>query len=172
MLSLLSITRITALLLVLSFTLACAAGRETKKSPQRVLAGSGEFIPGYGFSIDAAYDPRLDGLVEGYKLVTVVIRNTSLHVIQTDPKRDRWRIVDREGRARRAVNSLKLKNRELWRTLPEGLRKLIDYPENVPISYTVTFDLLFPKRVVLQEFQEIRYRNAAWGQEFRIAKEP
>ncbi len=51
------------------------------------------------------------------------------------------------------------------------MRNLIDYPEIIPINYSVTFDLLMPAKAKLDYFKEIRYYNAALNQEFVLEKE-
>ena len=163
--------RLKSLALLFLVVVACAPSSPAKRRPSRIEVEAGRFIPGYGFSIDAGYDPRFDNLIPGYKLLTVVIRNTSLSVIDADAKRDRWVVVDVKGKRYSAINSLKYKDRPLWRDLPEKLKGLIDYPEEIPISYTVTFDLLFPRSLDLRDFQAVHYKNAAWGQEFIVTKE-
>lgn len=159
-------------ILIFLFLFACVSSPpKAHRRPKKVEAPAGKFIPGYGFSIDARYDPRFDNLVPGYKLLTVVIRNTSLQVIQTDRKKDRWVVIDREGKKHRGIVNLKARDRDLWIDLPEKLKGLIDYPDDIPISYTATFDLLFPLTVPLKGFREVVFKNATWDQEFLVSKE-
>lgn len=163
------------ILVVLSLIAASAGcvrvGPQKSKKPAKVEGQAGRAVPFYSLSIDANYDPRLDNLIPGYKLLPVIMRNLSLRPIPMDFKRDRWVIVGEKGQRYRAVNTLKLKDPVMWRELPDKMRTMIDYPEIIPINYSVTFDLLLPKRVNLEYFRQIRYYNAAWKQEFVIEKE-
>ncbi len=142
-----------------------------KRKPEVAEAQAGRFIPRYGFSIDAQYDSKLDKLLPAYKTLSVGIRNTSLQLIRMEARRDRWIVVDRSGKKIRAINSLRHKDRKSWNRLSPRRRDLIEYPEVVPIGYTVTFNLFFPKKVALEDFRQIWYKNSASGQEFRIYKE-
>ena len=151
---------------------ACFPIRSAKpKKPAKIESVAGRIIPSFSLSIDANYDPRLDGLIAGYKLLPVVIKNMSLRNVIMDAKRDKWVIVAEKGKRYEAINSLRLKDPPLWREIPDKMRALIDYPEIVPINYSVTFDLILPKRVNIDYFREIRYYNAAWRQEFILEKE-
>lgn len=145
--------------------------RPDRRSPTRVEGEAGRLIPDFSITIDAHYDPRLDELIPGYKLLPVSLRNMSLRSLPMDAKRDRWVVVSEKGRRYHALNSLRLKNPRMWRSLPDDLRTLIDYPEMVPINYSVTFDLLLPIKANLDYFREIRFLSAALGQEFVIGKE-
>ncbi len=159
-------------MVVLTLTTGCVAVREPdRKSSSQVEAQAGRLVAEYSISIDADYDPRLDDLIPGYKLLPVSFRNMSLRSIPMDVKRDRWVVVGEKGKRYRAVNSLRVKDPKIWRELPEDLRSLIDYPELVPINYSVTFDLLLPKKANLDYFREIRYTSVPLGLEFVIEKE-
>jgi len=129
---------------------------------------AGHFIEGYGFSLDARYDPRLDEVATPYKLLTVAIRNTSLQVIRMDARKDRWVLVSAKGKKIAAINSLRIRDRKRWRRLPEETRELMEYPEFVPISYTATFNLFFPPSASLDDFQQLRFKNASADLEFLI----
>lgn len=154
--------------LILGFLLIACAGRPR---PETVEGRAGRFLPRHGFSIDARYDPKLDDLVPRYKPLAVAIRNTSLRVIFMDARKDRWFLVDGGGKKIRAVNSLRLRDPKVWGSLPEGVRRLVDYPEVVPISYTATFNLFFPAKASLKGFREVHYWNAFWNENFRISAE-
>lgn len=163
------------LALVLSLAVgatSCVPTRSAKnKKPAKVESYAGRVIPSFSLSIDANYDPRLDEIIPGYKLVPVIIKNMSLRNVEMSVKQDRWVIVGEKGQKYVALNSLRYKDPPLWREIPEKMRALIDYPEIVPINYSVTFDLLVPKKSKLEYFREIRYYNAAWRQEFVLEKE-
>jgi hypothetical protein len=151
---------------------ACFPIRSAKpKKPAKIESIAGRIIPSYSLSIDANYDPRLNDLIAGYKLLPVIIKNMSLRNVVMDAKKDKWIVVGEKGQRCAAINSLRIKNPVLWREIPEKMRAFIDYPEIVPINYSVTFDLILPKRAKLDYFREIRYYNAAWRQEFVLEKE-
>jgi hypothetical protein len=132
---------------------------------------AGDFIRGHGFSIDAQYDARLDSLVTPYKVLSIAIRNTSLNVIQMDAKKDTWVIVDRRGKSHRGFTSIRKRNPKRWESLPREARELMEYPELVPINYTATFNIFFPRTANLEGFQEIRYNNATFRESYRIYKQ-
>ena len=144
--------RASLLLLVVFFISVFLPSCAGKKKPQVIEGRAGRFILGYGFSIDAVYDPRLDKLVPDYRLLTVAIRNTSLQVIQMDASGDKWVLVNQDGKRIKAFNTLREKDNRRWKKIPEKVRNLVDYPEVVPISYTVTFNLFFPKSADLSDF--------------------
>ncbi len=151
---------------------ACVPSRSARpKKGAKIEGYAGRMIPSHSLSIDANYDPRLDTVITGYKLLPVLIKNMSLGNVVMDWKKDRWVIVSEKGHKYEALNTLKVKDHVLWRQLPPKLRSLIDYPEIIPINYSVTFDLMLPKTAVLDYFREIRYFNAASRQEFVLEKE-
>src|SRR3989338_4688448 len=90
------------------------SGPKAKKS-SRIEGFAGRTIPEAGISIDADYDPRLDDLIYGYKLLPVTIRNVSLRTIPMDVRKDLWIVVGEKGQRYRAINSLRLKDPVLWR---------------------------------------------------------
>lgn len=145
-------------------------GSKQKKNA-KIETVAGRIIPSYSMSIDANYDPRLDNLIAGYKLVPIIVRNMSLRNLVMDVKLDRWVIIGEKGQKYPAINSLRNKDRVLWREMPEKMRSLIDYPEIVPINYSSTFDLLVPEKAKLEYFREIRYYNASLQQEFVLEKD-
>jgi hypothetical protein len=163
------------LIAAVSVLLACAACfpiRSAKpKKPPKVEGVAGRVLTSFSLSIDANYDPRLDGLIAGYKLLPVIVKNMSLRNVIMDAKRDKWVVVGEKGQRYAAYNTLRVKDPVLWREIPDKMRALIDYPEIVPINYSVTFDLLIPKKANLEYFREIHYYNAAWQQEFILEKE-
>lgn len=151
---------------------ACLPMRTAKaKKPAKVESMAGRVIPSFSLSIDANYDPRLDELITGYKLLPMIIKNMSLRNVIMDAKKDKWIIIGEKGQRYEAINSLRYKDHVMWREIPEKMRALIDYPEIVPINYSVTFDLMIPKKANLEYFREIRYYNAAWQQEFILEKD-
>ena len=161
-----------AICLVLS-TIGCMPFRSNpnSKQKQKIEGQAGRIIPAVSLSIDGNYESRLDNVITGYKLLSVIVKNMSLRNVEMDAKRDRWTIVGEKGRRYKAINTLRYRDPVQWRELPEKMQMLIDYPEIIPINYGVTFDLLLPKNAKLDYFKEIRYYNAAWGQEFVLEKE-
>lgn len=164
------------LISLLVFVVACVpvrppSGKANKKIPSKIEGEAGRTLPIFSISIDANYDDRLDNLIYGYKLLPVSIKNMSLRLIPMDAKKDRWVIVGDAGQRHRAVNTLRFEDEKTWREMPEKLRSLIDYPEVIPIDYSVTFDLLLPEHADLKYFREIRYYNAAWKKEFILEKQ-
>ena len=162
----------TLLLLTLILLTACAPSRSAQKKTNKIIQGdAGRIIQPYSISIDTKYDSRLDHLIPGYKLLPIVIRNVSLQPITMDVRQDRWVVIGENGKKYPAFNSLRIKNPVEWRNVPEELRSIIDYPEVLPIGYSVTFDLLLSPQANLDYFKEIRYYNATLRQEFSIQKE-
>jgi hypothetical protein len=160
------------LILILAAAVSCVPVHMShKKKPEKIETVAGRIIPSYSISIDANYDPRLDRLIAGYKLLPVIVKNMSLRNIIMDAKEDRWIIIGEKGQKYQAINSLKNKDHVLWREMPEKMRALIDYPEIVPINYSSTFDLILPEKAKLDYFREIRYYNAVWRQEFILEKD-
>ena len=161
-----------SLLIVTLVFSACVPSRSASSRRKMKIEGyAGRMLPSQAMSIDVNYDPRLDNLIVGYKLLPAIIKNMSLRNVVMDLKKDKWVIVGEKGHKYAAINSLKLKDPALWRELPEKMRSLIDYPEIIPINYSVTFDLILPKSAKLEYFKEIRYYNAATQQEFVLEKE-
>ncbi len=161
------------LLVCLSILSGCVSDRVKKPPGSRtkpIEVQGGALIPYFGFSVDASYDNRLDGLVPGYKLLNVAVRNTSPFIVPMSPTKDRWTLVDHEGRVHRLMNSVKLSKVKIWRGLPSELRRQIEYPENIPVSYEVTFNLMIPEKVIAEEFEEVHYYNNYWKRTFVITK--
>ena len=147
------------------------SGKRQPKKNEKIQSVAGRIIPSYSMSIDANYDPRLNNLIDGYKLLPVIIKNMSLRNLIMDVKLDKWVVIGDKGQKYLAINSLRFKDRELWRSMPENMRALIEYPEIVPVNYSVTFDLFLPTKANLDWFREIRYFNAALQQEFILEKD-
>lgn len=159
------------IVLILMLTFGCVTVQSGRKTSAKVEGQAGRALPGVGLSIDANYDSRLDQVIPGFILLPVSIKNISLRALPMDAKEDRWIIIGEKGQKYKAVNSLRLKDPVTWRETPDRIRDMIDYPEVVPINYSVTFDLLLPKNAKLKYFSKIRYYNAALRQEFVLEKE-
>lgn len=110
-----------------------------------------------GIIIDAKYDPQLDNLIPGYKILTVAVTNHGTDVLKFDPLRDRWMIVDVFGKRQKAINSLRIKNPHLFGRLPDRLQNLLEYPVGVSVGYSETIDLFFSNHVELASFRSVSF---------------
>jgi len=70
-------------------------------------------VPQKGVTIEASYDPRLNNLIPGYKIITIALTNNGVDILKLDPLRDRWEIVDAYGKNRRAINSIRIPRRSI-----------------------------------------------------------
>lgn len=152
--------RFAILLLMAATSAACGMQHSSKSSSansgfQDVYVPSGTTTPILSMGFEAVYDPRLDNLIPGYKIVTVAITNSSLEYLQLDLLADQWWVVDRNKSKHKAILSLRDKNPDAWAKLAPRLRKIIEYPLMVRIADTATIDLLFPNNVRLNEFREV-----------------
>lgn len=113
-----------------------------------------------GIIMDANYDPRLDNLIPGYKMVTVAVTNNSTDVLRLNPLKDRWVVVDAYGRKQKAINSIRIKDPKTFGQLPAQVRELIDYPVGIAVGYSETVDLFFPLRMDLNSFRTVSYYSS------------
>ncbi len=111
-------------------------------------------------TIDATYDTKLDGVVPGYKILTVALTNRSVDVIKLDPVHDQWTIEDSRGQKQKAIVSLQIADPDVWNLLPSKVKDLVDYPAGVQMGYTQTFDLFFPSKIDLERFRSISFFSA------------
>ncbi len=123
-------------------------------------------LPNWGIIIDATYDKKLDGVVPGYKVMTVALTNRSYDMIKLDPAGDQWFIEDAWGRKQKGIASLRNRDARTWGALPEKVRRLIEYPAGVQMGYTQTFDLFFPQSLELEGFRAISFYSAVMKQNF------
>lgn len=119
-----------------------------------------------GIVIDATYDPRLDNLIPGYKILTIALTNNSADVLKLNPIKDRWEITDAAGKNRRAINSMRVHNPSLFGRLPSKMQNLVDYPIGISVGYSETIDVFFPLNTDLRNFRNISFYNAAIDQKF------
>lgn len=126
-----------------------------------LLVPSGTTAPALSMGFEATYDPKLDGVVPGYKILTVAITNSSLEYFQMDPIADHWWVLDRGKSKRKAILSLRDKNPDAWAALPQRLRQLLEYPLLVRIGESATIDLLFPSDDNLNEFREVVFKSSS-----------
>lgn len=125
-------------------------------------------IPKWGIAVDAVYDPRLDGLVPGYKILNVVLSNRTQKSIYLDLKKDRWVLLDNIGNPNKAINHLRVLNPKLWNSLPEGLRDKLEYPQLVRVGTSARIDLFFPNTVELKNFRIINWKSAHFNENFQL----
>jgi hypothetical protein len=147
---------------VMVLTLCACAGSRSSSAPlyPDVYVPSGTSSPALNMGFEVAYDPRLDNLIPGYKILTVAVTNNALEYLQTDPLVDRWWVLDRGKSKHKAILSLRDKSPDAWAGLPPKLRQMIEYPLMVRIAETATIDLLFPDSVNLAEFREVIFRSS------------
>jgi hypothetical protein len=123
-------------------------------------------LPNWGIVIDATYDKKLDNIVPGYKIVTIALTNRSVDIIKLDPVHDQWMIEDAWGRKQRAIVSLRIRDPQIWGTLPGRVKDLVEYPAGVQMGYTQTFDLFFPENTELGGFRAISFYAATLKRNF------
>ena len=133
---------------------------------------AGIMVPQTGIVIDVDYDPRLDNLVPGYKLLTVAIDNNTLTPFHLDPAKDRWEVQDSRGRWQPALHDLKSRREVLWRKLPNRIREIIDYPEVVGVGETGVFDIFLKSSLTLEGFRGVRYDSTQIGKVVEVQREP
>lgn len=152
------------LLLTFSFLLlqSCASvpdkGKQEKKSDV-IKVPAGTNMPSLGMALDASYDPDLDNIVPGYKILSIAITNNSPDVMQLDKDMDKWEVVDLKGSRHKAILDLRLEDPKKYTSLPEKLQALIQYPLIVQVGETKVVDLLFRDSVNLTSFRAVRLQN-------------
>lgn len=135
---------------------ACFSGKEGKKAgtSQRVA------VHKHGIILDAKYDPRLDNLIPGYKIITVAVTNNGYDILRLNPLKDRWEITDAYGRKQKAMNSIRIKDPSTFSRLPDQVQQLVDYPVGISVGYSETIDLFFPATQELKAFRSISFYSA------------
>ncbi|MFA5812404.1 MAG: hypothetical protein WC956_08765, partial [bacterium] len=124
--------------------------------PQVIRSPGGMNIGNIGVVIDASYDPRLDTLVPGYKVINVVLVNQSFNIIFMDPEGDKWQIkmVD-GGKPINAVHDLRRYDPKAWAVIPERAKRIMGYPLALPVGAREVIDLFVPDSVDVQNFNEL-----------------
>lgn len=133
-----------------------------------VTSEAGLNIPDWGLSIDAFYDPRLTDLIPGYHIVNIVVTNRRNAPIQFNPSRDKWIIIDKEGRKHTAKNHVEQFNSKLWTRLPDILKSKLDYPQTVDPGHFTTIDVFVPKNADLLNFKEVSWKSHFLAKEFNV----
>jgi hypothetical protein len=137
------------------------------EGPQSKTASQARLnLPNWGVTIDATYDRKLDGIVPGYRILTVALTNRSVDMIKLDPVNDQWFIEDAWGRKQKAIVSLRVRDPRAWTELPPRVKDLVEYPAGVQMGYTQTFDIFFPESIDLDRFRSISFYSAILKQNF------
>ncbi len=147
-----------ASLFLFTLSTACVSLRESKQQP-----GSGSArveLRKQGVTLDAKYNPQLDNLIPGYKIITVGVTNNGIELLKLNPLRDRWEIIDAYGRPQKGINSIRIKDPAVWSRLPDKVKELIEYPIGITVGYTETVDLFFPNNIDLSAFRSISFYSA------------
>src|SRR5262245_18095724 len=121
-------------------------------------------LPNWGVVIDASYDRKLDGVVPGYRIMTIALTNRSVDMMKLDPVSDQWVIEDAWGRKQKAVVSLRVRDGRTWTQLHPRVQDLLEHPAGVQMGYTQTFDIFFPEHVDLERFRSISFYSAVLNQ--------
>ncbi len=137
-----------ALLLFTALSIPAMAAKSIK-------AMGGMAIPGLGLEIDASYDPRLDTLAEGYKVVNAAMVNGSFSIVMLDPDKDKWTVKTADGTSVKAIVNLRKTAPKVWAKIPEKARELMGYPLVLPIASKQNIDLFVPSNVDLTDMNEI-----------------
>lgn len=146
--------RLIAPLIVIGLLTACFSARESGK---KANTSRHMDIHKQGITIDATYDPRLDNLIPGYKILTVAVTNNSIDVLRLNPLKDRWEIVDAVGQKKKAITSLRIRDPKVFDGLPDKVQQLVDYPVGIAVGYAETIDLFFPVHQELDAFRSISF---------------
>ena len=157
---------IFAVLTVCAAAVAFSCGRvpdnpkgEKKSSLVRIPSGSN--IPSLGIAFDASYDASTDGIVPGYKILSVAISNGSIDIMGTDSTIDKWFVVDIKGSKHEAIIDLKNEDPNTYASLPPRLRQMVNYPLLVQVGETRVIDLLFRDNVNLDAFKFVRFQSGS-----------
>ncbi|OGQ49678.1 MAG: hypothetical protein A3I09_02715 [Deltaproteobacteria bacterium RIFCSPLOWO2_02_FULL_47_10] len=137
-----------------------------KSKTLKIPAGSN--IPTLGMAVDASYDPQTDGIIPGYRILSVAITNNSIDIFQMDRDRDNWVVNDLKGKKHQAIMDLKKDDPEFYIALPAKLRKLIEYPTIIQVGETAVLDLLFKDSVRLEGFRSVKFLNPITKTSFEI----
>jgi hypothetical protein len=159
---------LTVLLLV-SLPAGCATGGSAGRSkPQPIVIPGGTISPMHAIGFDATYDPELDKIVPGYKILNVAFTNNSMDIFPMDPMSDSWTVIDRRGKKIKTVINLRDKDPDVWAKLAHKIRMLIEYPLLIPVGTTVPIDLLVDAKANLNEFKQVTFASAGKRQSYII----
>jgi hypothetical protein len=140
-------------LLIIFCCQSCAA---KKKKTIEIFGGMP--IPGVGLSIDASYDPRLDNLAPGYRVLNVAMVNESFNMVTLNPKKDKWWITTGTKKRKKkhdVIWDLRSADSQAWHQIPERARGLVGYPLILAIGARQVVDIFVPEKIPLEEFTEL-----------------
>ncbi|MBF0492406.1 MAG: hypothetical protein HQM15_06465 [Deltaproteobacteria bacterium] len=152
-------------LLALLF-IVCSACFSSSERPPKDTSQARLNVPTWGVVVDANYDKKLDGLVPGYKVVTVALSNRGVDTIKLDPVKDEWVVEDAWGKKQKGIYSLRISDAKAWAQLPSKVKDIIEYPAGVQVGFTQTFDLFFSEKVDLYNFRSISFYSASLKKNF------
>jgi hypothetical protein len=154
---------LTILILLVAFS---AEAKKKNKNALEVPAGSN--VPNLGMAFDASYDGSTDGIIPGYKILSVAMTNNSINIIQLNLDSDKWQVVDIKKRKHKAIIDIKTEDPDTFLALQPKLRKLIEYPPIIQVGETKVIDLLVKNSVKLDGFRSVLYTNGETGQTIEI----
>ena len=152
---------VIALVVIVSLSFVGTANANKYNRPRRskktgaIRVPGGANIPSVGLAIDASYDPRLDDLVPGYKIINVALFNQSLNIITLDPSMDKWWVKFADGRKKKAIFDLRSQAPEVWAKLPEKAKELVAYPLFLPVGGRQVIDLFVADTVNVAQFNGV-----------------
>lgn len=167
--------RILTIFILITFSIisiSADAGRSRKlkkfKEADAIKSESGLNIPEWGIAIDASYDPRLDDLIPGYRILNIAITNRRPNNIILNPKYDKWTIIDNAGKKHTAYNHVKYFSRKTWKKLSDDFKAKLDYPKFVKPGNMTVVDVFLPKTVDLFQFRQIIWESKFFDKQFSI----
>lgn len=146
---------------------AAQKGQQTPKPTTTIIPG-GTVSPTIGLGFDAVYDPRLDNVIPGYKILEIAYKNNTMDLIQMNVADDKWVLEDRNGKKIKAITSLRNEDPDAYSKLPKKVKLLIEYPLMIEVGATQAIDLLFKKNQNLGEFRSVTYLPAGSINSFKI----
>lgn len=152
--------------ILLIFTAVFSLNSYADDKTMQITAGTN--APTAGMAMDASYDTSTDGIIPGYKILSVAITNNSIEIIQLDPGNDKWVVIDYKGSKHNAVVDLRKEDPKAYIALPEKLRRLIEYPLMIQVGDTKVIDLLVKNSVNLDAFRSVKYTNRTTKKSFEI----
>ncbi len=127
-----------------------------RKKVKKIEGANGVMLSPTGLTFDASYDPRLDTLVPGYKVINVALFNKSFNIISLDPKKDKWEVkLVSQRKPVRGFYNLRRQDPKAWNHLPDKLHLLITYPLALAIGAEQVVNIFIPSEMDLSEFSEL-----------------
>lgn len=155
-------------LLIAFFLIFACAHTSSSKSPAVIRVPAGSNIPSLGMALDASYDEKTDGIIPGFKILSVAVVNNSLDIIQMDKSSDKWVLIDARGSRHDAIMDLRTEKPEVYLSLPEKLRGKMQYPILIQVGESKVIDLLFKDSVGLDGFRSVKFLSKLMNKAFEI----